>query len=396
MFCKSNGFQPSRDCSKYKKQALIFHPDKNRDCKEEADEKFKILQNYCPSGNTTRTAKQVFKQNPIMIELNEKSNMKRDEILQTIIDNCNVDVNLILKDRQVDNVLNIFKNMYMRYYYIQDNIQDEEVNSNIADSLSINRNFKVFLEKTLPRKMKRIENEDQLCIYETLLSVMETLQNDLNYVLDNSLIGGKKKKKKKKKTIKKKKIIKKIYKGGYPDPNFIAIDQNDYLRIHSMTEYDTEVCGNFFIDDWNEAQIDEQIGTSQGERSVCRHNRYSQFIWHTHPQHGKYYPSAEDIIKIMKNNHKIQRSWIFTTHGYWTIEYTGDQINTNNESSYLYDMLLNEYPRVVNGSGIIDEINDWFYGETNRGREYNNYMIWEYIDALESNIPGLEIWWYDF
>ena len=61
-----------------------------------------------------------------------------------------------------------------------------------------------------------------------------------------------------------------------------------------------------------------------------------------------------------------------------------------------YDMLLNEYPRVVNGSGIIDEINDWFYGETNRGREYNNYMIWEYINALESNIPGLEIWWYDF
>ena len=199
MSCKSNGIQPSRDCSKYKKQALIFHPDKNHDCKEEADEKFKILQNYCPSGKTTRTAKQVFKQNPIMIELNEKSNMKRDEILQIIIDNCNVDVNLILKDRQVDNVLNIFKNMYMRYYYIQDNIQDEEVNSNIADSLSINRNFKVFLEKTLPRKMKRIENEDQLCIYETLLSVMETLQNDLNYVLDNSLIGGKKKKKMSKK-----------------------------------------------------------------------------------------------------------------------------------------------------------------------------------------------------
>ena len=55
-----------------------------------------------------------------------------------------------------------------------------------------------------------------------------------------------------------------------------------------------------------------------------------------------------------------------------------------------------QYPRVVNGSGIIDEINDWFYGETNRGREYNNYMIWEYISALESEISGLEIWWYDF
>jgi hypothetical protein len=394
MSCKSDGINPTRDCSKYHKQALIFHPDKNRGCTEEATQKFQMLENFCPHGKTDKTNKQILNENPIMIELNEKSDIKKNEILQFIIDNCDVDVNIIGSDRLVVNALNIFKNMYMRFYYINDGIIDREVNSNIASGLSINRNFKVFLEKTLPRKMNRIEDEDQLCIYETLLNIMNLLQNDLNFVLNNSLVGGKKKKKK---TIKKKKIIKKIYKGGYPDPNFIAIDQNDYLRIHSMTNYNTEVCGNFFIDDWNEAQIDEQIGTSRGGRSVCRHKRYSQFIWHTHPQHGKYYPSAEDIIKIMKNNHKIQRSWIFTTYGYWTMEYTGDHIHVNNDgSSYLYDMLLNEYPRVVNGSGIIDEINDWFYEETNRGREYNNYMIWEYINALESNIPGLEIWWYDF
>ena len=211
MNCKSKGVHPSRDCSIFRKQALIFHPDKNLDCKEEAQEKFKLLQNYCPFGKTTRTAEQVFTQNPIMKKLKDKSSIKKDEILQTIINNCGVDSKLITKDKQVNNVLNIFKNMYMRYYYIKDNINDEEVNSNINDSFSISRNFKVFLEKTLPRKMERIKNVDQLCIYETLLGVMKTLVSDLNYILENSLIGGKKKKKmsKKKMSKKKKKMSKK-------------------------------------------------------------------------------------------------------------------------------------------------------------------------------------------
>lgn len=230
--CKSKDKEPSKDCSKYKKQSLIFHPDKNSDCPEESAEKFKKLQNYCPNGQKTKNAKQVFQENPVMIELNEKSNNKKSEILQTIIDNCNVDPNKVLRDRQLDNALNIFKNMYMRYYYIKDNINDIEVDSNIPDGLSINRNFKVFLEKTIPRKMNRIKDEEQLCIYETILNVMGTLQNDLDFVLDNSLLGGKKKKKLSRKKTKKR--------GGTPRSNAARRIQSRY-RERKIEKEDKKV-----------------------------------------------------------------------------------------------------------------------------------------------------------
>ena len=208
--CKSKNIEPSRDCSKYKKQTLIFHPDKNLDCEEDARKKFQKLGQYCPSGQQEKTIKHTIKENPTMLLLEDMSNMKRDELLQSIIDKCNIDVDLILGDRQVENMLNIFKNMYMRYYYIKENIDDSDVDSNIQDALSINRNFKVFLEKTIPRKLKRIKDDNQICIYETILVIMGSLESDLNYILDNSLVGGKLKKRfSHKKKIKTKRFKKK-------------------------------------------------------------------------------------------------------------------------------------------------------------------------------------------
>ena len=108
----------------------------------------------------------------------------------------------------------------------------------------------------------------------------------------------------------------------------------------------------------------------------------------------KYYPSVEDILKVMKNQGRIVRSWIFTEHGFWTIEYDGDEPDTEYEAfreegyepTFLGNMLLNEYPRVIDGDGFIDRANDQFYNSTQRGRQYNNNVIWNYIDHLESGI----------
>jgi len=51
--CPSEGINPVKCNNKkdYFKQALIFHPDKNKDCQVEATDKFQRLQNLCESGN---------------------------------------------------------------------------------------------------------------------------------------------------------------------------------------------------------------------------------------------------------------------------------------------------------------------------------------------------------
>ena len=177
---------------------------------------------------------------------------------------------------------------------------------------------------------------------------------------------------------------------------------NSYGELQNYVTYGNEVCGNFYMDDYDELVIDEDSIVT-GQQSVCKHDHYSDYIWHTHPYNGKYYPSVEDILKVMKNKGRIVRSWIFTKHGFWTIEYDGDEPYTEYdareegyEPTYLGSMLLNEYPRVIDGSGFIDEANDRFYRETHGGHQYNNNVIWNYIDYLEGGIPGLDIWWNNY
>jgi hypothetical protein len=45
--CPSKGFQPSKDCKTYRKQSLVFHPDKNINCRDAAEKKMKKLNDYC-------------------------------------------------------------------------------------------------------------------------------------------------------------------------------------------------------------------------------------------------------------------------------------------------------------------------------------------------------------
>lgn len=45
--CPSHGIIPSSDCEHYKKQSLVFHPDKNPNCRDSATRKMKRLNSYC-------------------------------------------------------------------------------------------------------------------------------------------------------------------------------------------------------------------------------------------------------------------------------------------------------------------------------------------------------------
>jgi len=48
--CRSAEKEPENNCDTYKQQALLFHPDKNLTCIEEANKKFQKLKGFCPEG----------------------------------------------------------------------------------------------------------------------------------------------------------------------------------------------------------------------------------------------------------------------------------------------------------------------------------------------------------
>jgi len=47
------------------------------------------------------------------------------------------------------------------------------------------------------------------------------------------------------------------------------------------------------------------------------------YIWHTHVVTSRFYPSYEDLRKVIKHKH-IKESIIYTPMGQWTLEYLGD------------------------------------------------------------------------
>jgi proteasome lid subunit RPN8/RPN11 len=121
-------------------------------------------------------------------------------------------------------------------------------------------------------------------------------------------------------------------------------------------------------------------------RGSCNIGKNYPHIWHTHPKCSKYYPSSEDILKVIKHK-SIITSHIFVAYGYWIL---------NSE--------------IINPEIIIDEkriqyyinmISKTFYFITNKGRDYNNIAINTFINDLnkylndELNI-NFSINWVDY
>lgn len=143
------------------------------------------------------------------------------------------------------------------------------------------------------------------------------------------------------------------------------IDNNSFVYINDKLTHDVEFCGIFDLIESNTLVLNENsvvAGINKNGRKSCTHIQYSKFIWHTHPNGSKYYPSNEDIYKILKHK-SISDSYIFTPFGYWHMHYS---LTINNKKTY----------------DFIDKVNKWFYFNTNKGREYNKDIILKYCTKL--------------
>ena len=101
----------------------------------------------------------------------------------------------------------------------------------------------------------------------------------------------------------------------------MILNKNLLEIIKSFLNFNFEICGCI-----KEAhggriifEVHSQDETKIGsDKLMCEHLSYSRHIFHTHPNISKCYPSAKDIIKVMKNS-MIMSSIIFCKWGVWEI-----------------------------------------------------------------------------
>jgi len=177
-------------------------------------------------------------------------------------------------------------------------------------------------------------------------------------------------------------------------PDSILLDNKIYRAsldtILGYLEDTVEYCGFFYVQYGNYHIMRDQItkGIHDGDRSQCTHKDfYREYIWHTHRNGGKYYPSLEDIEKVIKHK-SIEQSFIFVTSnaesgkqiGMWVLHCNFD---------------IRVQPAVVDPEiSLINEENKKFYENTKGGTYFDVGAIQSYKDALNSGIDGLRIDYY--
>lgn len=137
--------------------------------------------------------------------------------------------------------------------------------------------------------------------------------------------------------------------------------------INNFVSQNFELCG-IFDDNFNIVTNSITKGiedlNKNGNALNCQHKEYSRYIWHTHSHVSKYYPSVQDITKILKRQ-QIEISFIFHKYGYWKLSALRKG-NSFNEKE-------------------INKVLDKFYHISSRGREYNKESIkWlkEHLEEL--------------
>ena len=146
-----------------------------------------------------------------------------------------------------------------------------------------------------------------------------------------------------------------------------------------------EVCGYILFSYNREAMIGEVArGDSKMERASCVRPYKANYAWHSHFLNAKSYPSAEDILSVMKKREtqKTQNivEIIFTRWGIWEISSSEKTVfrNVNAELQYI--------------SGKGDDI----YRACKGGKTdfYDMGAIKTFISKVENhyNIIGLRIW----
>jgi hypothetical protein len=164
----------------------------------------------------------------------------------------------------------------------------------------------------------------------------------------------------------------KLQKGGNP----FNFNQPDINNILSTLGQEVEYCGHFQNNDGILFVVSDQTnkGDFDNGRAMCSYNSYNNIVWHTHPNTSKYYPSLEDILKVLKHD-IIYFSYIFTQFGYWTMYFEG-----------VFEHVAD--PKFIK---FVDDVNNKFYFESGNGREFNPEAIEYYVNKLSSTIKGFQI-----
>ena len=91
---------------------------------------------------------------------------------------------------------------------------------------------------------------------------------------------------------------------------------------------------------------------------MCQNKIFTKYIWHTHPNISKSYPSVQDLFFTLRKTPNI--SIIFTKWGIWEL-YAGKKYNITKENidyfrrKYIDDILAKIY--FGTGKGKVDVLN---------------------------------------
>ena len=152
------------------------------------------------------------------------------------------------------------------------------------------------------------------------------------------------------------------------DATVVTIE--DIHNYATNPSIDYEVCG--YITN-NTHYMEPQEAPQDTTRLNCTSSD-APTIWHTHPSKSKYYPSYEDIRKLLKRNNTT-KSIIYTRYGHWILE----NYVKRDTASLVIDF---EFKKPIN------EILKAFYKESEKGREYNLDAINKLIASLKELIKG--------
>jgi len=166
-------------------------------------------------------------------------------------------------------------------------------------------------------------------------------------------------------------LIKMYRRRSSPNTYTVYGEPISFFEIYnSIKTSNREICG--FITKYgkrikvNEGPqiIFDEYGTRLN-RGMCP-NPILPVLWHTHPKISKYYPSIEDLLSIIESD-IIEKSYIYTIYGYWTIKYLH---------------FLDDYTYRKPIIDLITDASNKFYWRTGRGREYNLREINQFIQKI--------------
>jgi hypothetical protein len=166
-------------------------------------------------------------------------------------------------------------------------------------------------------------------------------------------------------------------------------DKHMISNFEEILEYmkeDHEFCGYIKqVDGKIKAVVSGSAIVGEGGRPACVFSTpYENILWHTHPNSSKAYPSAEDILKVLKKrtHNDFEKSFIYTKWGVWEISAANKKhIPQTGENEEYYKNKIN------------NEISRDMYEKTKKGRASTltftmQKSVEDYIKKLETTFES--------